>query len=435
MIALTTAFNPKKSDLPESLQRALQGSPLRTPEGGRRFVKWMLVLLLITFLGQAAIFTSMSVSATQVYFAGMALALVSSVPTLALIRYLDRRERESSWLLAGSLIWGAVIGTGLAAVLNAFGLGLIVLTETLGSMTIQDLDTTNEILTAVTVAPPIEELTKGLGVLLIFWFLRAEFDNLRDGIIYGGLIGLGFLIAEYSIYLVDALQEGGSPPYLELLALRNVFFGANYHAIWTALFGAGIGLARQTQSRWVSLAAPLIFYLLAVFCHALNNSLGIVLISALLGAFGIDIEQNMSLDMLPAIWTSAAIMNIVVQFWAYALLALLLIKSGRDEIRVIRRYLANEIGRAVTPEEYVQIENEKLFMSRRIPGYAGDREMAIVNAQNELAFRKWHLANEGIDIESDPLVGAWREDIAKLRGLDANMPNTVSDFGSKTSPV
>lgn len=432
MIALTTAFNPQKSDLPVSLQRALQGSPLRTPEGGRRFVKWMLVLLLITFLGQAAIFTSMSVSATQVYFSGMALALVSSVPTLALIHYLDRRERESSWLLAGSLIWGAVIGTGLAAVLNAFGLGLIVLTETLGSMTIQDLDTTNEILTAITVAPPIEELTKGLGVLLIFWFLRAEFDNLRDGIIYGGLIGLGFLIAEYSIYLVDALHEGGNPPYLELLALRNVFFGANYHAIWTALFGAGIGLARQTQSRWVSLAAPLIFYLLAVFCHALNNSLGIVLISALLGAFGIDIEQNMSLDMLPAIWTSAAIMNIVVQFWAYALLALLLIKSGRDEIRVIRRYLANEIGRAVTPEEYVQIENEKLFMSRGIPGYSGDREKAIVNAQNELAFRKWHLANEGIDIESDPLVEAWREDISKLRRMDVQPHDTVSDSGSKT---
>lgn len=394
----------------------MHGSPLRTPEGGRRFVKWMLALLLITFLGQSAIFASMSVSAMQVFVVGLALAAFSSIPTMALIHYLDRRERESPWLLAGSLIWGAIIGTGLAAVLNAFGFGLIVLTEALGSMTIQDLDTANEILTAITVAPPIEELTKGLGVLLLFWFLRAEFDNLRDGIIYGGLIGLGFLIAEYSIYLVDALQKGGSPPYLELLALRNVFFGANYHAIWTALFGAGIGLARQTESRWVRLAAPPVFYLLAVFGHALNNSLGIVLTSVLLETFGINIDRNLSLDMLPAIWTSAAIMNIVVQSWAYALLTILLIKSDRDEINVIRRYLADEIGRAVTPTEYAQIEHDNLFGSRRIPGYAEDREKAIVNAQNELAFRKWHLANEGIDIESDPLVGAWREDITRLRG-------------------
>jgi len=433
MIALTTAFHANENDLPISLQRAMQGSPLRTPKGGRRFVKWMLALLLITFLGQAAIFASMSVSATQVFFAGLALALVSSIPTLALIHYLDRRERESPWLLAGSLIWGAVIGTGLAAVLNAFGFGLIVLTETLGSMTIQDLDSANEILTAITVAPPIEELTKGLGVLFIFWFLRAEFDNLRDGIIYGGLIGLGFLIAEYSIYLVDALQKGGSPPYLELLALRNVFFGANYHAIWTALFGAGIGLARQTQSRWISLAAPLVFYLLAVLGHALNNSLGIVLTSVLLETFGINIDQNLSLDMLPAIWTSAAIMNIVVQLWAYALLAILLIKSGRDEIQIIRRYLADEVGRAVTPEEYAQTVHEKLFASRKIPGYGEDREKAIVNAQNELAFRKWHLANEGNDIESDPLVRAWREDIARLRGQDTERLDPLSDSSSKSS--
>ena len=28
-----------------------------------------------------------------------------------------------------------------------------------------------------------------LGVLLIFWLLRAEFDNLRDGIVYGALVG------------------------------------------------------------------------------------------------------------------------------------------------------------------------------------------------------------------------------------------------------
>ena len=38
-------------------------------------------------------------------------------------------------------------------------------------------------------APIAEEITKALGVLLIFWLLRAEFDNLRDGIVYGALVG------------------------------------------------------------------------------------------------------------------------------------------------------------------------------------------------------------------------------------------------------
>jgi RsiW-degrading membrane proteinase PrsW (M82 family) len=41
-------------------------------------------------------------------------------------------------------------------------------------------------------APIVEELAKALGVLLIFWLLRPESDNMRDGIVYGALVGLGF---------------------------------------------------------------------------------------------------------------------------------------------------------------------------------------------------------------------------------------------------
>ena len=41
-------------------------------------------------------------------------------------------------------------------------------------------------------APIVEEIAKALGVTLIFRLLRAEFDNMRDGIVYGALVGLGF---------------------------------------------------------------------------------------------------------------------------------------------------------------------------------------------------------------------------------------------------
>ncbi|MEN9933801.1 MAG: hypothetical protein RLZZ387_380 [Chloroflexota bacterium] len=46
----------------------------------------------------------------------------------------------------------------------------------------------------------------------------------------------------------------------------------------------------------------------------------------------------------------------------------------------------------------------------------GGRSAAIVNAQNELAFRKWRVAAEGGDPEADPLVVGWRRHIAALRG-------------------
>ncbi len=404
---------------PESIRRALAGSALRTPEVGRRFVRWMLFLLSITFLGQLAIFSGMSLSASRVYALGLILATLSSLPAIALIRYLDRRERESPWLLSGALLWGAVIGTGLASVLNAFGFGLIALTEAIGFIDIPSSESAATILTAIAVAPPIEELTKGLGVLLLFWFLRAEFDNMRDGMVYGGLIGLGFLIAEYSVYLVSALQDSGNPPYLELLALRNVFFGLNYHTIWTALFGAGIGLARQTSSRSIRLAAPFAFYLLAVFFHGLNNSAGVILVGLFFGFSGVDLEASIIGMALPDIWLSAALMNILVQFWAYAILAFLLVKSEREEIEIIRSYLADEVNGSVTSEEYSLIKLDSPFRTRRIPGYAGRKEMAIINAQNELAFRKWHLAREGGDPEKDLLVQAWRRDIARLRRTES----------------
>jgi RsiW-degrading membrane proteinase PrsW (M82 family) len=38
-------------------------------------------------------------------------------------------------------------------------------------------------------APVAEETSKALGMLLIFWLLRAEFDSIRDGVVYGALVG------------------------------------------------------------------------------------------------------------------------------------------------------------------------------------------------------------------------------------------------------
>jgi RsiW-degrading membrane proteinase PrsW (M82 family) len=39
-------------------------------------------------------------------------------------------------------------------------------------------------------------------VLLIFWLLRAEFDNMRNGIVKGALVGLGFNWFEVAQYAV-----------------------------------------------------------------------------------------------------------------------------------------------------------------------------------------------------------------------------------------
>jgi RsiW-degrading membrane proteinase PrsW (M82 family) len=85
-------------------------------------------------------------------------------------------------------------------------------------------------------APIAEEISKALGVVLIFWLLRAEFDNMRDGIVYGGLVGLGFNWFEAALYVAQGHAEFGTPPYGFQLGIRYALFGFGGHALFTGLF-------------------------------------------------------------------------------------------------------------------------------------------------------------------------------------------------------
>ena len=59
----------------------------------------------------------------------------------------------------------------------------------------------------------MEEITKGLGVLALFWLLRAEFDNMRDGLVYGALVGVGFNLVETPLHVAQGLSLYGEAPW------------------------------------------------------------------------------------------------------------------------------------------------------------------------------------------------------------------------------
>lgn len=400
---------------PKLIARALTNSPLQRPLVGCAFLGMLLLLFGLAFLGHLTLWIINPLPAIGVFLGTTLLATLTSIPVLLLFWALDRRERESFWLFSGAVVWGAVISTGISALLNALGFGFIVL----GLEVAADLEdaVVSELLTAALVAPPVEEAAKGLGVLLLFWFLRAEFDNLRDGIIYGALIGLGFNIAETALYVMQGFVETGTPPLGQQFAARFVFLGLNTHLLWSALCGAGVGLARQTARRWVALLAPVAGYALAVLGHALNNSVGIFALALFLILMGFDLTAGLDVP-LAAFWGAAALMNILVQGFPYLVLLILLGLSAQWERSVLRTYLADEVATgAVLPGEYAAIARGIPIFGMRADARAGGRiARQIANAQSELAFRKWHLAREGGDLVSDPLVAAWRQDIATLRG-------------------
>ena len=116
-------------------------------------------------------------------------SLLSLVP-VAVLWFLDRREREAPWLFVAAFLWGGLHCHCVALPFNTAFFKFVdgwvaqhpILTEILGPDAAL-------MLAAPISAPITEELAKALGVLLLFWLLRAEFDNMRDGLVYGALVG------------------------------------------------------------------------------------------------------------------------------------------------------------------------------------------------------------------------------------------------------
>jgi RsiW-degrading membrane proteinase PrsW (M82 family) len=407
---------------PALIARALEGSPMRRPLAGCFFWIALLLLLGIAFLGHASLWVTEPAGAVRVFIGSAAVATIASLPVLWFLRYLDRRERESLWLFGGAILWGAVVATGVSGVFNSLG-GAIIFDQLQAAGELDDAEGIAGVLTAALVAPFVEESAKGLALLVLFWYFRAEFDNLRDGIIYGALVGLGFNIAETALYVMKGYVETGEAPLGIQLAVRFVFLGFNGHLVFSALVGAGLGLARQTRRRWLRIVAPVTGYALAVIAHGLSNSLGVIVFSMLLAGMGVDVESDFSSLPVEAVWLASAISTLLVEGWAYALLLALLGLSARWERAVIRLYLADEVGAAVTPEEYASIRRSMpLLGTHEVAQRGGRTAQRIFNAQTELAFRKWHLERDGRDPAKDPLVGAWRQDIATLREMAPAAP-------------
>jgi hypothetical protein len=266
----------------------------------------------------------------------------------------------------------------------------------------------------------IEELLKLVALVLIIVFLRGEFDGVRDGIVYGGLVGLGFAVAESAFFITDGFLRSASLPLAQQLAARYTFFGLSGHLLSGALLGAGFGMMRQAEDRLTRIVAPIAFFLLALFAHLVQNTFG-------LGVAGMT-AQLMGLGAVPlkelpagTLWLCMATGLLLTLGLFYAILFSLAERSGRWEQAVIASELAGEVGKAITADEYRLLVSEGPFTLRTVPHAPAKIARAIVNAQNELAFRKWRVRTAGQDVEADAIVAAWRNDIAQLRASARQM--------------
>ncbi|MCU0977492.1 MAG: PrsW family intramembrane metalloprotease [Steroidobacteraceae bacterium] len=393
-------------------------SPLRQPRVARRTAIWLGVLLAVAALIICAVVGGLGSEATRVFLRALALSSALSLLPIAILWYLDRRERETPWLFAAAFLWGGLIATAFALPFNTAAI-MAVAGWLEQNAALKDLLGPEAALMigAPLAAPIVEETLKGIGIVLLFWLARGEFDNVRDGFIYGALVGAGFNWFESALYVQQNFVQFGAAPYGFQLGMRYAWLGLAGHALFSGVFGASLGLARLGPRRWYRFLAPVAGYLLAVVGHAWNNALPLfmALAAARAGeAPPTEAQAPPQLGLVEAM-TSASVSNLFIFLPFAILLAWIIRRSGRWEREVIREELTAEVGRSVTPEEFAAVERDASFRTRRIGAPDRAASAALVNAQNELAFRKRRLRDRGFDPEQDPVVAQRREEIASLR--------------------
>lgn len=252
-------------------------------------------------------------------------AVIPAALYVAFIYFIDRYEREPLWLVGATFLWGAIPSILLALIFNGiFGLPLYVaLGDSMGDMA-----------TAVLIAPPVEEVVKGLALLLLFLFWRHEIDSPLDGIIYGAMVGMGFAMVENVFYFLDQYAVGGREAWQLNIFMRAVVFGLN-HAMYTAMTGLGIAVARLTAKRWVRIVTPLAGLFVAIAVHFLHN---------LFASAAEVVGPVACIPLLANAWGGLFITAVIV-VW-----------SIWQEHTWIKKYLFEEVSLGVlTPEQYVAV--------------------------------------------------------------------------------
>ncbi|HEX4205248.1 MAG TPA: PrsW family glutamic-type intramembrane protease [Ktedonobacteraceae bacterium] len=307
----------------------------------------------------------------------LTIPLVPAIGITLLVNFIDRFEREPWFLRLTAFLWGAIIAIPTALIEQHVDLALL---NVLGSD-----DLLRSIFRGLD-AGIAEETVKGLGLLLLFFVLRDEFDNVTDGIVYGALIGAGFAMVENFVYFAQYAKE-----FLLFLIVGRVVLGWLCHSTFTVCFGAALGYVRHTRVRWKQITLPLLGYLCAVGLHSAFDFINFYA-NALVLAY----PENSTVGFVSLI---AIVGNYIPPFIAQIILLYFLIRALAHEGAVIREFLVSEVRDSVVlVDEYALLQHsfQRTRVERQVLWKYGIKQWLRVRAlyQTEigLAFRKWHVS-------------------------------------------
>lgn len=217
----------------------------RDPERqrGRRLLK-----LLVGLTAVAGVVGGVVISQSAGDPVGQGLSVLYAVVPLPFLWWaywwLDRYEPEPRRYKIAAFVWGAVVAVAIALSLQIF---------------IQKTWDVSDAHMASFVAPLTEEPAKCLFLLLTFLRSRRVIDSFIDGLIYAGIVGLGFAFVENIGYYAAAylgspdIKIAGAEGVTTTFIVRGLF-SPFAHPLFTSAFGIAIGLAvaRKTKgAKWL----------------------------------------------------------------------------------------------------------------------------------------------------------------------------------------
>lgn len=314
--------------------------------------------------------------------AALTIPLVPALGVALVVTSLDRYEREPWLLMLAAFLWGALIAIAPALFLEQRLIDLLAaaLSSTgfaggLAHAAAQALS-----------AGFSEESIKGIGLLVLLFLLRDEFDNVTDGILYGALIGAGFAMVENFVYFAVIPRAD-----LGVLIFGRVILGWLSHSTFTAFFGAGLGISRETHDQRTRWLAPLLGFLAAILLHTGFDFV----------AFGADALATP--DLMAHAAALFALVTLLAEylplFTAQAVLLRIALASLAREAETVREYTASEVlDGVISSDEYLLLQNATLrdTAERAYALEYGARAWltarTLYQTMTGLAFRKWHVA-------------------------------------------
>ncbi|MCO6509385.1 MAG: PrsW family intramembrane metalloprotease [Aridibacter famidurans] len=362
-----------------------------------------LILLIVVGLGPVA-----TVIATFTAFLPLALYL-------APLLWLDRYDPEPFWLLILCFAWGGVVAILPSGIVNDV-FSQVVTRATMNAQV-------GGLAAAVISAPFIEELMKGIGLFAMLLFFRRKFDDILDGIVFAGVIALGFATVENVTYYGGELIMKGFEGLFFIFILRGIL-SPFAHVTFTMMTGIGCGISRESHNWFVRIAMPLVGLGAAMFLHAVWNGMSVVMLSVLFATGAVEYCAEVGLGGENIGYCAFFVGYTVLEIPVFLIFVAFSLIIMRRQSRTLREMLAIDVARGLIEEEHLKIATS-LFKSIFWPlgGISSGKFLnrrRYLRAIGSLGLSYWHIQRatkaqgHTASFQTNPYLRSEVERLAKL---------------------